>query len=81
MLSERAAINLQSIVTVTPASVVVTTGESILGASMERRKWISNEAVNSINVSTGAGMFLFLTKACCNFVYAVCRAKRLFALQ
>lgn len=57
-------INLQSITIVILASFVGTTVESILGATIERMKWISNEVVNFINISTGAGVSLFLAKAC-----------------
>lgn len=55
-------INLQSIVIVIIASCVGTTVESILGATIERRKWVSNEVINFINISTGAGVSLFLAK-------------------
>lgn len=57
-------INLQSIAIVILASFVGTTVESILGATIERRNWISNEVVNFINISTGAGISLFLAKVC-----------------
>ena len=57
-------INLQSIAIVIIASFVGTTVESVLGATIERRKWVSNEVVNFVNISTGAGMSLFLAKVC-----------------
>ncbi len=57
-------ITLQATAIVILASFIGTTVESILGATMERRKWISNEVVNFINISTGAGTSLFLAKAC-----------------
>ncbi|MCK6467299.1 MAG: DUF92 domain-containing protein [Candidatus Brocadia sinica] len=57
-------INLQSILIVIIASFVGTTVESILGATIERRKWISNEVVNFINISTGTIVSLFFAKIC-----------------
>lgn len=55
-------INLQSIVIVIIASLVGTTVESVLGATVERRKWVSNEVVNFINISIGAGVSFFIAK-------------------
>ncbi|MFN3531969.1 MAG: DUF92 domain-containing protein [Candidatus Brocadia sp.] len=56
-------INLQSIAIVIIASFIGTTVESILGATIERRKWVSNEVINFINISTGAGVSLLIAKA------------------
>jgi uncharacterized protein (TIGR00297 family) len=56
-------INLRSIAIVIIAAFAGTTVESILGATIERKKWVSNEVVNFINISTGAGVSLFLAKA------------------
>ncbi len=55
-------IDLQSIVIVIIASFVGTTVESVLGATVERRKWVSNEVVNFINISTGTGVSFLIAK-------------------
>ncbi|HHT9107053.1 MAG TPA: DUF92 domain-containing protein, partial [Candidatus Wunengus sp. YC64] len=55
-------ISLPSIIVVVAAAFVGTTIESVLGATIERRKWVSNEVVNFINISTGAGVSMLLVK-------------------
>lgn len=55
-------ISLSSIIVVVIAAFIGTTVESILGATIERRKWVSNEVVNFINISTGAGVSMILAK-------------------
>ena len=56
-------ITLPSILIVVIAALIGTTIESILGATIERRKWVSNEVVNFINISTGAAVSMLLVKA------------------
>src|SRR3990167_734990 len=53
-------INLPSIIIVVAAAFVGTTVESVLGATIERRKWVSNEVINFINISTGAGVSMLM---------------------
>jgi uncharacterized protein (TIGR00297 family) len=55
-------IDLRAIIIVIVASFIGTTVESILGATIERRKWASNEVVNFLNVATGAGASMLLFK-------------------
>jgi len=55
-------ISFSSIIVVVIAAFIGTTVESILGATIERRKWVSNEVVNFINISTGAGVSMILAK-------------------
>ena len=55
-------INLPSIIIVVAAAFVGTTVESVLGATIERRKWVSNEVINFINISTGAGVSMLMAK-------------------
>lgn len=55
-------ISLSSIIVVMIAALIGTTVESVLGATIERRKWVSNEVINFINISTGAGVSMFLAK-------------------
>ena len=55
-------INLPSIIIVVAAAFVGTTVESVLGATIERRKWVSNEVINFINISTGAGVSMLIAK-------------------
>jgi len=55
-------ISLSSIIVVVIAAFIGTTVESILGATIERRKWVSNEVVNFINISIGAGVSMILAK-------------------
>jgi len=55
-------ISLSSIIVVVIAAFIGTTVESILGATIERRKWVSNEVVNFINISTGAGVSMLIAK-------------------
>ena len=53
-------INLPSIIIVVAAAFVGTTVESVLGATIERRKWVGNEVINFINISTGAGVSMLM---------------------
>ena len=55
-------ISLSSIIVVVIAAFIGTTVESVLGATIERRKWVSNEVVNFINISTGAGVSMLMVK-------------------
>ena len=55
-------INLPSIIIVVAAAFVGTTVESVLGATIERRKWVSNEVINFINISTGAGVSMLMAR-------------------
>ena len=55
-------ISLSSIIIVVIAAFIGTTVESVLGATIERRKWVSNEVVNFINISTGAGVSMLMAK-------------------
>src|SRR3989304_4220510 len=55
-------ISLSSIIIVVIAAFVGTTVESVLGATIERRKWVNNEVINFINISTGAGVSMLLAK-------------------
>ncbi|HHT9138440.1 MAG TPA: DUF92 domain-containing protein [Candidatus Wunengus sp. YC60] len=55
-------ISLPSIIIVVAAAFVGTTIESVLGATIERREWVSNEVINFINISTGAGVSMLLVK-------------------
>jgi len=55
-------ISLSSIIIVVIAAFVGTTVESVLGATIERRKWVNNEVINFINISTGAGVSMLLVK-------------------
>jgi uncharacterized protein (TIGR00297 family) len=55
-------ISLSSIIVVMIAALIGTTVESVLGATIERRKWVSNEVVNFINISTGAGVAVLMVK-------------------
>lgn len=55
-------INSQSIIIVIIAALIGTTVESILGATIERRKWVDNEVVNFINISTGAAASMLMVK-------------------
>ena len=55
-------INLPSIIIVVAAAFVGTTVESVLGATIERRKWVNNEVVNFINISTGAGVSILMAR-------------------
>jgi len=55
-------ISLSSIMIVVISAFAGTTIESILGATIERKKWISNETVNFINTSTGACISMLMMK-------------------
>ncbi|MCR4322243.1 MAG: hypothetical protein NUV74_18150 [Candidatus Brocadiaceae bacterium] len=44
------------------AAFVGTTVESVLGATIEQRKWVSNEVSNFINISTAAGVSMLMAK-------------------
>ncbi len=55
-------ISLQSIAIVVIAAFAGTTVESFLGATVERRKWVDNEVVNFVNISTGAGTAMLMAK-------------------
>jgi len=55
-------ISLSSIIVVVIAAFIGTTVESVLGATIERRKWVSNEVINFINISTGAGVSMLMVK-------------------
>jgi len=55
-------ITLSSIIIIMIAAFIGTTVESVLGATIERRKWVSNEVVNFINISTGAGVSMLIVK-------------------
>ncbi|MBI2555846.1 MAG: DUF92 domain-containing protein [Planctomycetes bacterium] len=55
-------ISLSSIIIVVIAAFVGTTVESVLGATIERRKWVDNEVINFINISTGAGVSMLLAR-------------------
>jgi len=55
-------ISLSSIIFVVIAAFIGTTVESVLGATIERRKWVSNEVINFINISTGTGVAMLMAK-------------------
>src|SRR3989338_902777 len=55
-------ISLSSIIIVVIAAFVGTTVESVLGATIERRKWVNNEVINFINISTGAGVSMLMVR-------------------
>lgn len=55
-------ISPSAIIIVVIAAFMGTTIESVLGATIERRKWMSNEVVNFINISTGAGVAMLMAK-------------------
>ncbi len=55
-------ISLSSIIVVVIAAFIGTTVESVLGATIERRKWVSNEVINFINISTGAGVSMLMAR-------------------
>lgn len=55
-------ISLPSVIIVVAAAFAGTTIESVLGATIERKKWVDNEVVNFINISTGAGVSMLMAQ-------------------